>query len=90
MPSGTKFGADKDGKKQSQTKREGRDEGKRDKGDKDEKSETQQEEERPQEPSSKADQKSSTETAPAGPQPLTRTACDEAGRSWNDSTHTCD
>jgi hypothetical protein len=90
MPSGAKFGADKDGKKQSRTKREGRDEGKRDKGDKDEKSETQQEEERPQEPSSKADQKSSTETAPAGPQPLTRTACDEAGRSWNDSTHTCD
>jgi hypothetical protein len=90
MPPGAKFERDKEGKEQSRAKREDRDEGTRDKRDKDEKSETQKDEQSRQQPSSETDQKSSTETAPAGPQPLTRTACDEAGRSWNESTNTCD
>ena len=72
-------------------KREGRDEARRQKRDKDEKREEKQKEDREQgaqtAPSSEAEQKSSTETAPAGPQPLSRTACEEAGRAWNESTN---
>ena len=94
ISSGAKFKVDKEGKDQSRAKREGRDEAKREKRDKDEKREEQQKEDREQgaqtAPSSEAEQKSSTETAPAGPQPLSRTACEEAGRAWNESTNTCD
>jgi hypothetical protein len=33
--------------------------------------------------------KSTKETRPAGPQPLSRTECNEAARTWNETTNTC-
>jgi hypothetical protein len=90
MSPGAKFQRDKEGKEQFRDKRDGRDQGKRDRWDRDKKSQTQEDEQRRQEPSSEAEKKSSLEKAPTGPQPLTRKACDEAGRSWNENTNTCD
>ena len=94
ISSGAKFKGDKEGKDQNRAKREGRDEGKREKRDKDEKREEQQREGSEQgaqtAPSSETEEKSSTEKAPTGPQALSRAACEEAGRAWNESTNTCD
>ena len=98
ISSGAHFKGDKERKDQSRVKREGREDGKREKRDKDdqrakgEEGEGKKEGEREQgvqQAPTKPEQNSKTETVPAGPQPLSRTACEEAGRTWNESTNTC-
>jgi hypothetical protein len=73
-------------KDQSRAKREDRDADKLEKADKEPKSNENGED------SKEAPQPATPETTtelPAGPQPLTKTECEQAGRTWNESTNTC-
>jgi collagen triple helix repeat protein len=42
------------------------------------------------EPSTPQEEASSQPSAPGIPQPLTKAACDEAGRQWNEGANVCD
>jgi hypothetical protein len=74
-------------KDQSRAKREDRDADKREKADKEPKS-NENDEDSKEAPQPEATPESTTEL-PASPQPLTRTECEQAGRTWNESTNTC-
>ena len=72
-------------------KRDGRTEGKRDERNEDEKEDEDEEENQQTQsgPGAGSESKTDAETAPAGPQPLIRSQCEQAGRTWNEGTNTC-
>jgi hypothetical protein len=87
ISSGAKLKSDKDQKDRSQAKREDREENKREKGEKGEKAAKDREQKGAR--SEAPESKKADETQPTGPQPLSRTECEQAGRTWNESTNTC-
>jgi hypothetical protein len=68
---------------ESRAKREDRDEATRDKREEEEKTEEEQR-------SAPAEPKAIPEAQSTGPQPLNRTECEEAGRTWNEGANVCD
>ena len=87
ISSGAKVKGDKQRKHDSRRKRDDRKEGKRDKRDGDEK-EDEEENQQPQSgPGAESESKTGTETTPAGP--LSRSQCEQAGRTWNEGANTC-
>jgi len=89
ISSGAKIKGDKERKHESRMKRDGRKEGKRNKRDEDEKEDEEENQQTQSGPGAESESKTDTATAPAGPQPLIRSQCEQAGRTWNEGTNTC-
>ena len=100
ISSGAKLKSDKERKDQSRAKREDRDEATRDKREEGKKTEEESRAKREdrdeatrdkeEQRSAPAEPKAIPDAPPTGPQPLSRTECDEAGRTWNEGANVCD
>jgi hypothetical protein len=77
---------DKQRKHEFRKKRDDRNEGKRDKRDEDEKKDEAKNQQPQSDPTAESDSETESEVSP---QPLSRSQCEQAGRSWNEGANTC-